>query len=59
MTSLPDFLREHLPDTKEIVLGVNKRNAAAISLYLKTGFVDEHEVYVGPKGPQHVLHLRI
>lgn len=56
---LPRFIREHLPETDEVVLGVNKRNQAAISLYLKMGFTDEEEVYVGPKGPQHVLHLKI
>ncbi|MCR8849330.1 GNAT family N-acetyltransferase [Rossellomorea sp. SC111] len=59
LIQLPNFIREHLPDTDEVVLGVNKRNGAAISLYLKTGFTDEDEVYVGPKGPQHVLHLKI
>ncbi|MEL3973331.1 GNAT family N-acetyltransferase [Rossellomorea oryzaecorticis] len=56
---LPAFVRDHLPGVDEVVLGVNKRNEAAIGLYLKTGFVDEGEIYVGPKGPQHVLHLRI
>lgn len=56
---LPSFIRENLPDTNEVVLGVNKRNKAAISLYLKTGFTDEHEVYEGPKGPQHILHLKV
>ncbi|MCA0149859.1 GNAT family N-acetyltransferase [Rossellomorea vietnamensis] len=59
LNQLPNFIREHLPDTDEVVLGVNKRNQAAISLYLKTGFTDDDEVYVGPKGPQHVLHLKI
>ncbi|WGG46324.1 GNAT family N-acetyltransferase [Rossellomorea sp. DA94] len=59
LNQLPGFMRENLPETDEVVLGVNKRNQAAISLYLKTGFTDEDEVYVGPKGPQHVLHLNI
>ena len=59
LNQLPGFMRENLPETDEVVLGVNKRNQAAISLYLKTGFTDHDEVYVGPKGPQHVLHLNI
>jgi ribosomal protein S18 acetylase RimI-like enzyme len=59
LSLLPAFVRDHLPGVNEVVLGVNKRNEAAISLYLKTGFVDEGELYVGPKGPQHVLHLRV
>ncbi|WP_226671986.1 GNAT family N-acetyltransferase [Rossellomorea aquimaris] len=59
LNQLPDFIKEHLPDTNEVVLGVNKRNKAATSLYLKTGFTDEDEIYEGPKGPQHILHLKI
>lgn len=59
LNQLPGFMREYLPETDEVVLGVNKRNQAAISLYLKTGFTDHDEEYVGPKGPQHVLHLNI
>ncbi|SFF58024.1 Protein N-acetyltransferase, RimJ/RimL family [Halobacillus alkaliphilus] len=56
---LPNFVRESLPNIDEVVLGVNKRNHAAINLYLKTGFVDEKHIYDGAKGPQHVLHLHI
>lgn len=56
---LPEFVRNNLPDTDEIVLGVNMRNNAALNLYLKTGFVNENEFYEGPKGPQHILHLRV
>lgn len=56
---LPSFVKEVLPNINEVVLGVNKRNIAAINLYLKTGFVDKNQVYDGPKGPQHILHLNI
>ncbi|MBY6054796.1 GNAT family N-acetyltransferase [Cytobacillus firmus] len=56
---LPEFVRKNLPGIDEIVLGVNKRNTPAYNLYLKTGFVDENEFYEGPKGPQHILHLRV
>lgn len=56
---LPEFVRNSLLGTDEIVLGVNKRNTPAYNLYLKTGFVDENEFYEGPKGPQHILHLRV
>ncbi len=59
LTLLPDFIKDTLPDIKMVVLGVNKRNQAAINLYLKTGFIDENELYEGPKGPQHVLRLKI
>ena len=56
---LPEFVKNNLPDTDEIVLGVNNRNNPALNLYLKTGFVDENEFYEGPNGPQHILHLRV
>ncbi|MBY0123786.1 GNAT family N-acetyltransferase [Bacillus sp. S/N-304-OC-R1] len=56
---LPEFVRNNLPGTDEIVLGVNQRNTPAYNLYLKTGFVDENEFYEGPKGPQHILHMRV
>ena len=56
---LPEYVRNHLPGTDEIVLGVNQRNTPAYNLYLKTGFVDENEFYEGPNGPQHILHLRV
>ncbi|UOQ44924.1 GNAT family N-acetyltransferase [Halobacillus salinarum] len=56
---LPSFVKEALPSTDEVVLGVNQRNHAARNLYLKTGFVDENKMYEGAKGPQHVLHLHL
>ena len=43
----------------EIVLGVNERNTAAATLYKKIGFVDKGEVFIGQKGPQHIMHLTI
>lgn len=56
---LPDFIRNNLPHIDEIVLGVNMKNKPALNLYLNTGFVDKNEFYEGPKGPQHILHLRV
>lgn len=56
---LPEFVRNNLFGTDEIVLGVNQKNTPAYNLYLKTGFVDENEFYEGPKGPQHILHLKV
>lgn len=35
---LPDFIREHLPMYKSIILGVNERNQVASYLYRETGF---------------------
>ncbi|MCF6137712.1 GNAT family N-acetyltransferase [Pseudalkalibacillus berkeleyi] len=56
---LPSFISKNFPNINEVVLGVNQKNSAAISLYLKTGFVDNNEIFNGPKGPQHILHLSI
>ncbi|MGD7043146.1 GNAT family N-acetyltransferase [Jeotgalibacillus proteolyticus] len=56
---LPSFMGETAPEVNEVVLGVNKRNQAAINLYLQTGFIDEGKLYEGPKGAQHILHLKL
>jgi hypothetical protein len=54
---LSNFVKNNFKDVNEIVLGVNKRNTAAINLYKKTGFVDNNEVFIGPSGEQHIMHL--
>lgn len=56
---LPEFVKNNFTGIDEIVLGVNQRNTPAYNLYLKTGFVDKNEFYEGPKGHQHILHLRV
>ncbi|UOR11893.1 GNAT family N-acetyltransferase [Halobacillus amylolyticus] len=56
---LPAFILNHLHHINEVVLGVNERNKPAISLYKKVGFIDNNEILVGKKGPQHILHLRV
>ncbi|MFC4356263.1 GNAT family N-acetyltransferase [Chryseomicrobium palamuruense] len=56
---LPDFVRKRYPHVDEIVLGVNQGNIVAASLYRKLGFIDHGEVFVGPKGPQHIMHLSL
>ena len=39
---LPDFIREHLPMYKSIILGVNERNQVASYLYRETGFSKQY-----------------
>ncbi|NGP46406.1 GNAT family N-acetyltransferase [Bacillaceae bacterium SIJ1] len=56
---LPGFMHTHFPEVNEVVLGVNQKNHPAIQLYRKVGFIDRGEVFAGPKGPQHILHLPI
>lgn len=54
------FVQQHLPDVKRVVLTVNLRNPAAITAYLRGGFVKSVENYLGgPKGPQYVMVLEI
>ncbi|WP_284035745.1 GNAT family N-acetyltransferase [Neobacillus sp. 114] len=56
---LPRFVNNNFQNVNEVVLGVNKRNTAAINLYKKTGFVDHNEIFLGPNGEQHIMHLYI
>lgn len=54
------LVQQNLPDIRRVVLTVNQRNPAAITTYLKAGFVDTGEVYLGGRcGPQHVMVLEI
>lgn len=59
LQQLPEFVTTTFPHVDEIVLGVNQGNIAAATLYRKVGFMDNGEVYVGPKGPQHIMHLAL
>jgi RimJ/RimL family protein N-acetyltransferase len=54
------FVQQRLPDVKRLVLTVNHRNPAAIATYLKGGFGQTGQDYLGgPFGPQHVMVLEI
>lgn len=56
---LPDFIREHLPMYKSIILGVNERNQVASYLYRETGFNKQSQRILGPSGWQEVYELKI
>ena len=56
---LPDFIREHLPMYKSIILGVNERNQVASYLYWETGFSKQPQRILGPAGWQEVYELKI
>ena len=56
---LPDFLREHLPMYKSIILGVNERNQVASYLYRESGFSKQPRRILGPAGWQEVYELKI
>lgn len=59
LSLLKVHIQQSYQEIDEIVLGVNKRNTPAYSLYIKSGFDDRNEVYYGKKGPQHILHLSL
>ena len=59
LSLLRDHVKHAYSEIDEIVLGVNKRNIPAYTLYVKSGFEDRGEMYEGKKGPQHILHLAL
>ena len=58
MAALPGLVTRELPGARTVVLTVNVRNQVARQLYLRHGFTDTGELYLGGSaGPQHVLRL--
>ena len=58
VAALPDVLRRDFPRARTVVLTVNVRNPVARAVYVRGGFVDDGELYLGGSvGPQHVLRL--
>ena len=58
--ALEALVRSEFPRTRRVVLTVNQRNQAARAVYLRGGFVDAGELYLGGSaGPQHVLRLAL
>jgi GNAT superfamily N-acetyltransferase len=56
---ISDLRRRH-PSCELLTLSVNLHNKVARSLYLKAGFVDHGELYLGgATGPQHVMVLEL
>jgi RimJ/RimL family protein N-acetyltransferase len=53
-------IRSRYPNYQLLALSVNLRNEVARSLYLKAGFLDHGELYLGgASGPQHVMVLEL
>lgn len=58
LAALPAHARSEYPVFDRVVLTVNLKNPIARHAYLKAGFTDRGEVYLGGgNGPQHVLWL--
>ena len=60
VAALPDVVRRDFPRVRSVVLTVHVRNPAARAVYVRGGFVDAGELYLGGSmGPQHVLRLHL
>ncbi|MCL2916720.1 GNAT family N-acetyltransferase [Shewanella litorisediminis] len=58
MQALPQFVKARYPQFERLVLTVNLKNTPARVLYLKNGFIDTENQYLGGSaGPQHILYL--
>ena len=58
VAELPAVVRRDFPDARTLVLSVNVRNPLARAVYLRAGFVEVGELYLGGSaGPQHVMRL--
>lgn len=55
---LADYLPRHYPQAHRCYLTVNHRNPGAKAVYLKSGFVETGEDYLGgASGPQYIMRL--
>lgn len=60
MAQVTSFLKDNLKGYDEIVFGVNQNNTGAYNLYLKCGFEDTGNKYLGGKnGPQLIMSKEI
>ncbi|MCJ1974383.1 acetyltransferase [Lactococcus piscium] len=56
---LPKFLETNYPTYDEIVLGVNEHNQVATYLYANLNFVDTKTRFLGKKGYQKIMSLKV
>ena len=56
---LPKFLKTNYPTYNEIVLGVNEYNQVATYLYANLNFVDTKTRFLGKKGYQKIMSLKV
>ena len=60
IAALRDYLPRHYPGVPSVVLTVNDINPPAITAYLRAGFTDTGERYLGGRlGPQHIMRMRL
>lgn len=60
MAALRDYLPRHYPGVPAVVLTVNAVNPPAIVAYLRAGFADTGDRYLGGQlGPQHIMRMQL
>jgi RimJ/RimL family protein N-acetyltransferase len=60
MGQLRDYLAQHYPSYHSIYLTVNCKNVGAYQCYVKNGFRDTDECYLGgAAGPQHIMLMKL
>lgn len=60
MGQLRGYLAQHYPSHHSIYLTVNCKNTSAYQCYVKNGFVDTNEYYLGgAAGPQHIMLMKL
>ncbi|TFH92559.1 GNAT family N-acetyltransferase [Vibrio ouci] len=60
MGQLRGYLAQHYPNHHSIYLTVNCKNTNAYQCYVKNGFHDTNECYLGgAAGPQHIMLMKL
>lgn len=60
LSQLPMYAATHYPEVQHLYLTVNCRNLPAYRCYVKSGFRDSGELYLGGAvGPQHIMSQTI
>lgn len=56
---LDSFIKDHFPETNEVILAVNQKNFVAQHVYQKAGYIDNGTRAMGRHGEMFILRKRI
>ncbi len=59
LKALPEIIKHHFPEKKEIILTVHHTNTPAINLYRKADFIDFGHKFEGEFGEEWILHFNL
>ena len=58
--AIREYATKHFAEFNTAVLTVNCKNPSAINAYIKAGFIDSGELYLGgTAGPQHIMRMAL